>query len=143
MATIKEMESKLESLKKQKSTLERQIDSLQKEIDEKKNNKFFAVKLDKNNPKLFEYYMIENKNRSKRTVEHYCQTLEAMKRALEQEYNLYFNYEFYFVDDPIIFSQIIDLFEQSADLVAMNRNRHHDISAAYNNYYHFLLVKRG
>lgn len=143
MRTIEEMEAKLKSLQSQKKSLEEQIEDLQKEIQLKKNSKFFAVKLDKNNPKLFEYYMTENKNRVKRTAEHYCQTLEAMKRSLEETYSLFFEYEFYFIDDPIVFSQLIELFEKSADLVALNRNRHHDISAAYNNFYNFLLVKRG
>ncbi len=62
---------------------------------------------------------------------------------LSKTYNYVFDFSFIELDDPILFNKLINKFEDSADLVAENRRRHHDISAAYNNYYSFLLSKRG
>ena len=114
---IDEMEKQLSRLKIKKQKLESEILALENKIKESKNNVFSNVKLDKNNPSLFEYYMLENRSRKNNTTAHYFQTLEAMKKILEEEYSISFEYEFYYVDDPIAFSKIIDLFERSADLM--------------------------
>ena len=141
--TIKEMEAKLAKLKQDKKKLDEEISGLEKEIKEQKNKTVINFTVDKNNPKLFHYYIVEVKKLSNGTFKDYCSALKNMKEMLEETYGLSYSCSFVEVDDPIAFNKLIAKFEDSADLVAENRRRHHDISAAYNNYYKFLLAKRG
>ena len=141
--TIKEMEAKLAKLKQDKKKLDEEIAGLEKEIKEQKNKSVINFTVDKNNPKLFHYYIVEVKKLSNGTFKDYCSALKNMKEMLEETYGLSYSRSFVEVDDPIAFNKLIAKFEDSADLVAENRRRHHDISAAYNNYYKFLLAKRG
>lgn len=139
--TIEEMERDLVSLKTKRAELDEKIKKLEKEISSKKNNPFPNVKMDKNNEKLFGYYMKESKNRDEKTFKRYCKTLEDMRTMIEDHYSISLDFKVVHVDDPIIFQKLIQMFENVADFVAENRRRHHDISAAYNNYYNFLLIK--
>lgn len=140
--TTKEMEDLLVSLKKERAKLDDRIKQLEKEIASKKSNPFPNVRMDKNNKKLFGYYMKESRNRDDKTFRRYCKTLEDMRMMIENHYSVSLDFEFVYVDDPIVFQKLIQMFENVSDLVAENRRRHHDISAAYNNYYNFLLIKR-
>lgn len=141
--TIKEMEERLSKLKIDRKNLDEEISRLEKEIKEQKNKSFINLTVDKNNPKLFQYYLVEVKKLKTGTFKDYCGALNNMKEMLESAYGLSFNCSFIEVDDPIAFNKLIVKFENAADLVAENRRRHHDISAAYNNFYKFLLAKRG
>ena len=140
---IKELEEKLAKLKQARKKLDEEISSLEKEIKEQKSKKILNLSVDKNNPKLFQYYLVEVKKLKAGTFRDYCGALKNMKEMLEDTYGLAFNCSFVEIDDPIAFHKLIAKFEDAADLVAENRRRHHDISAAYNNYYSFLLAKRG
>ena len=143
MATIKEMESKLASLKQQRKEIDLEISQVEKVIKEMKQNKLVSSSLDKNNYKLFQYYVVEVKKLRLGTFKDYCSALKDMQRMLSETYDYVFDFSFIELDDPILFNKLINKFENSADLVAEKRRRHHDISAAYNNYYSFLLSKRG
>lgn len=137
------MEERLLKLKRDRKSLDEEISKLEKEIKEQKNKTFITLSVDKNNPKLFQYYVVEVKKLKAGTFKDYCGALKNMREMLESTYGMSFNCSFVEIDDPIAFNKLIIKFEDAADLVAENRRRHHDISAAYNNYYKFLLAKRG
>ena len=140
--TINEIENRLKELKERRKQLDDEIASLEKEIKQKKRN-IVSSSLDKNNKTLFKYYIVEVKKLKVATFSDYCSALKDMQEMLCNIYDYVFDFSFIVVDDPIFFNKMVAKFEDSAELVAENRRRHYDISAAYNNFYAFLLSKRG
>ena len=105
--TIKEMEERLLKLKRDRKSLDEEISKLEKEIKEQKNKTFITLSVDKNNTKLFQYYVVEVKKLKAGTFKDYCGALKNMREMLESTYGMSFNCSFVEIDDPIAFNKLI------------------------------------
>lgn len=130
--------------------LERQYDNIGERIEHiksrlsliRKNDIFTNIKTNANNEGLFLFYLQNNKGLSEHTITSYFAALRKMKDILLQYEQITINTEIYFVDEVYIIEQLIARFEANATLVAINKDCHNSISAAYNNYCVFLKTMR-
>ena len=104
----------------------------------KNSEKFLNVKTNEDNKELFAYYLIENKNLSDITVHHYYNALQVIKDMFLEELEILIPTELYFIDDARVFELIVDGFKSNEKMLAENKKRHYDLSAAINNYQKFL-----
>jgi len=142
------IQKKIIELQEEQSIIQIQIDSLKKELEflaiKNNNDKQCSclpqdVKCDLKNEDLFIYYLINIKGLVKSTAKDYVSALKTMKELMEKHLKTSYNFDFFTINDSQFFGELIDLFNSNADLIMINQIRHHDISAAFNNYYNFLI----
>ena len=137
------IDKRIEELELKKEQIENEIQKLVsiKELEQFKKS-IKEVKTNSDNIDLFDYYLCEIKGLKPGTRDNYCKSLDDMRSLIYERLNIDIPVSFYNIDDDIIFNKIIELFNSDDDLVELNKKWHHTISAAYNNYYKFLLYKK-
>lgn len=146
------IQNRIIELQEEQSIIQIQIDSLNKELEslalksnitnnQKDSCLSQNVKCDLKNKDLFFYYLINIKGLGKSTAKDYISALKTMKDIMEEHLKISYKFDFFTINDSQIFGNLIDQFNSNADLIMINQIRHHDISAAFNNYYNFLTSK--
>lgn len=134
-----QLEDELHYLERQYANIGERIEHLKRRLFLiQKNDMFTSIKTNANNESLFLFYLQNNKCLSEHTITSYFAALRKMRDILLQYEHIIINTEIYFVDDAYIIEQLIARFESNTALVAINKDCHNSISAAYNNYLVFL-----
>ena len=130
----KTIEDELLEIKELKKILDEKILLLEKQI-EQKNNKLYNLK----NKESYIYYL-SNAGKKDSSIHSYILALERIKSFFREFDIIYLDNEIYYIDDMDFLNELIQMFNDSADITLINLKHHHRYSAAINNYAKFLKV---